>query len=248
MVNSVMRLMCVSPCPLYASRDAEGAADGRGHDDDYFEDEPLDGSLFVLFFHEIVDLRFMIYNDCLKFSRPFFVAAAALFFALDVVGRKLLELRFEFQPVDGEGPRGAAFEAQPDHVGGDRPVFRRVGRFPAYAHAEDGEVVQLHVLAVEQQLLDAGGHVLEDPVDRALRIRRVVLGHVLGQGARVERLVRHRPCQPLAAERGGLGLVLILILLVTNHVCLFFLVDNKENYLPFRGSCPAFLPFPVQQR
>lgn len=150
MINSVMRLMCVSPCPLYASRDAEGAADGRGHDDDYFEDESPDGFLFVLFFHEIVDLRFMIYNDCLKFSRPFFVAAAALFFALDVVGRKLLELRFEFQPVDGEGPRGAAFEAQPDHVGGDRPVFRRVGRFPAYAHAEDGEVVQLHVLAVEQ--------------------------------------------------------------------------------------------------
>ena len=129
-----------------------------------------------------------------------------------------------------------------DHVGSDRPVFRRVGRFPADPHAEDGEVVQLHVLAVEQQLLDAGGHVLEDPVDRALRIRRVVLGHVFGQSARVERLVCHRPCQPLAAERGGLGLVLIL--LVTNHVCLILklIIRMKNRYRSGEAALP-FFPF-----
>ena len=41
--------------PLYAGRNAEGTTDGRSHDDDYFEDDPPDGFLFVLFFHEIVD-------------------------------------------------------------------------------------------------------------------------------------------------------------------------------------------------
>jgi len=55
MMNSVMRLMCGSPCSLYAGRNAEGTTDGRSHDDDYFEDDPPDGFLFVLFFHEIVD-------------------------------------------------------------------------------------------------------------------------------------------------------------------------------------------------
>ena len=51
----MMRLMCGSPCPLYAGRNAEGTTDGRSHDDDYFEDDPPDGFLFVFFFHEIVD-------------------------------------------------------------------------------------------------------------------------------------------------------------------------------------------------
>ena len=55
MMKSVMRLMCGSPCPLYAGRNAEGTTDGRSHDDDYFEDDPPDGFFFVFFFHEIVD-------------------------------------------------------------------------------------------------------------------------------------------------------------------------------------------------
>jgi len=48
-MNSVMRLMCGSPCPLYAGRNAEGTTDGRSHDDDYFEDDPPDGFLFIFF-------------------------------------------------------------------------------------------------------------------------------------------------------------------------------------------------------
>ena len=106
----------------------------------------------------------------------------------------------------------------------------------------NGKVVNFHTFAVEQQLFDAGGHILEDPVDRALRIRRVVLGHVFGQSARVERLVCHRPRQPLTAERGGLGLVLILF--VTNHVCLILklIIRMKNRYRSGEAALP-FFPF-----
>lgn len=55
-------------------------------------------------------------------------------------------------------------------------------------------------------------------------------------------LVCHRPCQPLAAERGGLGLVLIL--LVTNHVCLILklIIRMKNRYRSGEAALP-FFPF-----
>ena len=57
------------------------------------------------------------------------------------------------------------------------------------AHREDGQVVQFHVLAVQNQLLDAGHHFGQHPFDDAGRERRVVFRHVLGQRFEVQRFV-----------------------------------------------------------
>ena len=71
---------------------------------------------------------------------------------------------------------------------------------------------------------------------------RGILSEHMGNSAGDERLVCHRPCQPLAAERGGLGLVLIL--LVTNHVCLILklIIRMKNRYRSGEAALP-FFPF-----
>ena len=60
------------------------------------------------------------------------------------------------------------------------------------AEGEDGKVGNLHVLAFEQQLLDAADHVGEHAVDGSLGERGVVVRHVLGQTVQVDGLFDDR--------------------------------------------------------
>lgn len=66
------------------------------------------------------------------------------------------------------------------------------------ADGEDGEVGNLHVLALQQQLLDAAAHVGEHPLDGSLGERGVVVRHVLGQSFERYGLLNHRVGEILA--------------------------------------------------
>ena len=57
----------------------------------------------------------------------------------------------------------------------------RLGTLRGHLDAEDGEVLDLHLVAVEAELADAGHHVLQDAVDDARGVGRVVVVHVLGE-------------------------------------------------------------------
>ena len=86
-----------------------------------------------------------------------------------------------------------------------------LGSLRSESHAEDGEVVNLHVLPLEQNLLDTVHHVAEHTLDAALGIRRVVLGHVLGELVDADGLVSYGTCIPFLVVCTGLDAVLKLL-------------------------------------
>ena len=69
------------------------------------------------------------------------------------------------------------------------------------AEREDGEVGNLHVLALQQQFLDARHHVREYPFDGTLRVRCVVVRHVFGQCIQVDGLLDHGEGKPFPERR-----------------------------------------------
>ena len=79
---------------------------------------------------------------------------------------------------------------------------------------EEREVVELHLLALEQELLGALDCVAEHTEDGALRIGAVVTVHVLGESLEVEGFVTCRPGEPQTLE---IALGLPLIKIITNH-------------------------------
>ena len=138
----------------------------------------------------------------------------------------LAELGRQLERGAGEVARGTGTEAYAGDIALRGEILRRDGPLRADAHAEDAEVVYLHVLAVHQQLLDTIHHVLQHAVDGAGGEGGVVGGHVLGQGGDVYRLLAYGTGVPLV-EGCHVLLVLVLILLVADHNVLFFNVDTK---------------------
>ena len=79
-----------------------------------------------------------------------------------------------------------------------------VVRFAALdAERKEAEVVYLHLLAVEQKLLDAGGHVPQYTGYAAFGVGRVVVGHVVGQTFEVNGGERVRVIVILAVGRAA---------------------------------------------
>ena len=80
------------------------------------------------------------------------------------------------------------------------------------AQGEDGEVIELHGISLEGELMDAAHHVLQDAVDGALRVWRVVQAHVFGELLEVERLVELHATEILAVD----GTLLVVVLVDTD--------------------------------
>ena len=62
---------------------------------------------------------------------------------------------------------------------------------------KNGQVVDLHVLALQQELFDTTNHVGEQTLDNALGVRRIVSTHVLSQSIQVDSLFNHVLGEPL---------------------------------------------------
>ena len=75
-----------------------------------------------------------------------------------------------------------------------------------YAETKRYEVVELHTLAVEQELLDAPYCVLKNALDGASREGCVVVCHVSGETVDVQRLVCDDAGEILAVGRCALQL------------------------------------------
>ena len=118
-------------------------------------------------------------------------------------------------------PRGTGTELQALHIVCQREVGSRCRPFPAdNAYGEDGEVVQLHILAVKDKLLDARNHVGKDTLDDTGRVGGVMVCHVLCQTFGVIRLFDDGTRIPEAFQWAVLARHLILF--VTNHKQLKF--------------------------
>ena len=160
---------------LTAGIQAQGSGYGRGYGDDYFDDD-----LPNVFLHR--DLKFRVYTVILaqQFVATFFGVftgfLAGLFtwlftwlagfvqgvFALFAQGG------FEVQTLVAEFAGGTGTQLHAFDVGAHLELFGRIGAVIGNdAAREDGQVVELHVLAVEHQFLDAahhvGQHALDDP-------------------------------------------------------------------------------------
>ena len=117
--------------------------------------------------------------------------------------------------------RGACTELQALYIVRQRKVGSRGGTLSAYdAYGENGEVVQLYVLAVQDELFGAGNHVGQHPLNQPLRIGRVVVGHMLGKPFGIESVLNQRTCIPQSFQWAFFAGHLILF--VTNHTLLFF--------------------------
>ena len=66
---------------------------------------------------------------------------------------------------------------------------------------KNGEVVQLYVLAVQDEFFGAGNHVGQHPLNQPLRIGRVVVGHMLGKPFGIESVLNQRTCIPQSFQR-----------------------------------------------
>ena len=83
----------------------------------------------------------------------------------------LLQLAVEFQVGSREVTGGTCFEAHTGDILLQRKILQRFGCLTADSHAENGEIVNFHTLAVEQQFLDTVHHVGEYTFDDTARIR-----------------------------------------------------------------------------
>ena len=80
-------------------------------------------------------------------------------------------------------------------------LFRlRTAGHVLYAHIEDGEVGNLHALALQQKLLDAAHHVGEDSLYGTRRERGVVRRHVVGKLVQLHHLLLHGIGKPLVVH------------------------------------------------
>lgn len=95
-----------------------------------------------------------------------------------------------------------------------------LGSLGADAGLEDGEVGELHGVAVETDLSDASHHVVQQTDDLALRVRAVVSAHVFGDAFEVDDVGVDGAGVELAL---GVVVRLALVNCVLNHVflCVF---------------------------
>ena len=114
-------------------------------------------------------------------------------------GGGLLQRGLQTQVGSGQLTGGTGAELQALDVLADTELVNALCTTPVLnPYGEDGEVGNLHVLALQQQLLDAAAHVGEHPLDGSLRERGVVVRHVLGQSFERYGLLNHRVGEILA--------------------------------------------------
>ncbi len=126
----------------------------------------------------------------------------------------LLELRVEEEARGAEVAGGTCEESESIYILLHRILLLIEDASALDADREECEVVELHLLALEQELLGALDRVAEHTEDGALRIGAVVTVHVLGESLEVEGFVTCRPGEPQALE---IALGLPLIKIITNH-------------------------------
>lgn len=111
-----------------------------------------------------------------------------------------------------------------------------LGSLGADAGLEDGEVGELHGVAVEADLSDASHHVVQQTDDLALRVRAVVSAHVFGDAFEVDDVGVDGAGVELAL---GVVVRLALVNCVLNHVflCVYWLdiLVMPQSY----GFCPS---------
>ena len=107
---------------------------------------------------------------------------------------------YQVQRFRHEDARGTRAQLHALNVLRDGEVLFGVGTalLVLDADGEDGEVVDLHVLALQEQLLDAVHHVGEQTLDDALREGSVVARHVFREPCQVDGLLDHGEGKELA--------------------------------------------------
>ena len=116
--------------------------------------------------------------------------------------------------------RGDDLDVGSQDVLGGSEVLCGLGSLGADAGLEDGEVGELHGVAVETDLSDASHHVVQQTDDLALRVRAVVSAHVFGDAFEVDDVGVDGAGVELAL---GVVVRLALVNCVLNHVfsCVF---------------------------
>ena len=109
-----------------------------------------------------------------------------------------------------QSTRGTGTQLQSADVAGYVELGLGLGALlVADTHGEDGQVVNLHILASQELLLDTlhhGGHHAET---HGLREAGVVFLHVLGEVGQVDGFIGNRKCIPLAECKALLVLVFL---------------------------------------
>src|SRR5574344_1277799 len=101
----------------------------------------------------------------------------------------LTHLRLYHQLGDCQVAGGAGIQTDGLDVVSHREVFQFVAAYALQTYAEDGKVVYLHVLAVEQKFLDTRHHIGEHALDGTSRVRRVVDSHMFDELLDVDDLI-----------------------------------------------------------
>jgi len=101
-----------------------------------------------------------------------------------------LQRSFEVQVLGHEGTSGTGTELDAGDVLRDGEIVLRLSASLRVldTEREDGEVINLHVLALQEEFLDTRDHVGQQTPDDALRIGTVVVTHVLGKSIQVDGL------------------------------------------------------------
>ena len=133
--------------------------------------------------------------------------------------------------------RGDNLDVGSQDVLGGGEFLCGLGSLGADAGLEDGEVGELHGVAVETDLSDASHHVVQQTDDLALRVRAVVSAHVFGDAFEVDDVGVDGAGVELAL---GVVVRLALVNCVLNHVfsvCVYWLdiLVMPQSY----GFCPS---------
>ena len=137
----------------------------------------------------------------LRGFRAFVVLVRGIAFLLCDDGRSPLQRGIEVESRRSERSCGTGTQLYTlDVLRGIELLLRFSSLFVLDADREDGEVGEFHVLALQQNLLDASDHVGEHPLDGAGGERRVVIRHVLGELVQPDGLVNDGICEPFVVN------------------------------------------------
>lgn len=171
----------------------------------------------------LVDFVFYCHSLCVFFMGLYVVLCVCVVSLVLVVQLHSLELHVASVVVavlQVHRSRGDDLDVGSQDVLGGGEVLCCLGSLGADAGLEDGEVGELHGVAVEADLSDASHHVVQQTDDLALRVRAVVAAHVVGDAFEVDDVGVDGAGVELAL---GVVVRLALVNCVLNHVflCVF---------------------------
>ena len=137
----------------------------------------------------------------LRGFRAFVVLVRGIAFLFCDDGHSPLQRGIEVESCRSECSCGTGTQLYAlDVLRGVELLLRFRSLFVLDADREDGEVGEFHVLALQQNLLDASDHVGEHPLDGAGGERRVVIRHVLGELVKPDGLVNDGVSEPFVVN------------------------------------------------